>query len=771
MNRLFISVPFLWTVFVCSLRPVSASSDTAAGVHDPPAGESVLPPPSPSPEILAPEWPEALPTVPPLEPLPPTPSGSLTPSPPPAPTPRPRIVCEGDRVRYLDSGKMIVGEGNIRISYGDIELTADRATVYVERKEAYAEGNVTLRRGNNLVTTDKLRYDFLKEKSYLAPGDGYYHPWYGHADEVSTEGKTRVDFTRGFATTCDLDEPHYRLQSGKFTIYPDDKIVAHNVTFYIGDVPFFWVPYYRRSIKDRCRGFFIYPGFKNSWGFFFLSGYHWCAPGLNTTLHLDYRYRRGWAYGFDGKFHLGESGVGEWQTYYMQDEGYEEGDEVVTEERYLTEFWYNHYFPYGISGSVSLHYFSDWSFRKDFFQNEYDADSQPSSYVFLNHRASDYTISLQALARLNEFYEVNEKIPEAEFQVKEIQIGESDFYYQGDNTFTSYRKKLAGVSSTEYHTDRFDTFHGLSYSKKLFGWLVLYPAVSLRETYYSRGPGEIEESDSSGDGTEPTPTPEPTPEPGERKDFWRRVFSASMGVSTSIYGIFPAENKWLKIHKLRHVVEPSINYYFTDRPTVLPDEIYQFDWIDEIERTNFTRFGLRNLLQTKHLTNKQESSWTLIDLILQTDMFSDPERDNGDRLFGPLSADLEITPFEWSKLDLEMSYDYYDEKVDEETLDLWIAPSESVWLSLSHNFVRSRNRDRLSSEFYVRINPKWAFKIYGRYDLELDEFEEESLTVYRDLHCWDSMIRFRHHEADDEFEVYLAFWIKAFPRAPLFLSN
>ena len=750
-----------------SLTPSPSPFPTVSPVFEPIAGAE--------PAALGPEWPEDYSPPEPLTIRPPTPAVTMTATPPPAPTPRPPIVCEGDRVRYQQNGEVIVGEGNVRLAYKTLELTADKVTVYVARKEAFAEGNVILTQGDNVITTDKLRYDFIKEQGFMAPGAGYYQPWFGRAENVETEGKQKVGFTDGFATTCDLNEPHYRLQAGSFAIYPDDKIVAHNVVFYLGDIPLLWLPYYRRSLKDRCRGFFLYPGYKSSWGFYFLSGYHWCAPGLFTTFHLDYRYRNGLAYGFDGRFYIGDKGAGEWQTYYLKDQNYDEGGESGARERYLSEFWYRHNFPANIRANLSLHYLSDDSLRREFFRKEYDSDSQPSSSLFLNKRADNWTVSLEALARLNDFYEVNEKLPEATFDVKEIQLWDTNFYYQGANSFTSYRKKEADRSSTAYHADRFDTYHQLTYSDKYFGWLNIFPAVSIRETYYSRGPGRTEEEEAGGgDGEEadPSPTPAPTPDPPDRKDFWRRVSGFNLGISTAIYGIFPAENEWLRIHKLRHVIEPSINYYFTDQPTVTADEIYQFDSIDKISRQNYTRLKLRNILQTKHLEDDKERSWNLIDLILSTNMATYPDRDNNGRLLTNLESDLEITPLEWIGLDLELSYDFYDREIDEETLDLWVRPEhDNWWISLGHNYRRSKDRNRLSSEFYFRINPKWAAKFYGRYSFEKERFEEESLTIYRDLHCWDSYLRLRYHEETKEFEAFLSFWIKAFPGAPIFLSN
>ncbi|MEA1927233.1 MAG: hypothetical protein U9N73_03435, partial [Candidatus Auribacterota bacterium] len=453
-----------------------------------------------------------------------TPAGSLAPSPTPAPTSRPAISCEGDKVRYKDNGNVITAEGDIRVTYKDMELTADRVTVYALRREAFAEGNVTLTQGDNSISSDKIRYDFIKEQGTLSPGDGYYDPWFGRAETVDVEGKEKVEFIEGQATTDDYDDPDYYLEAKKVTIYPDDKIVMHNAAIYVGSVPLFWLPYYRRSLKDDCRGSFIYPGYRNTWGFFLLTGYQWCAPGVWITPHLDYRYRRGLAYGLDGRFYVGDTGKGDWQTYYLQDEGYEDSDDdISTRERYLIEFNYRQSLFYRIQSYFSFHYLSDPTIRQDFFRSEYDSDSQPESYLYLNRRWDEISLSFKIRPRINDFYTITEKLPEAKLQVQEFQLGESDFYYQGENSATNFKKKYGGESSSRYESFRFDTYHQMSYNRKFFGWLNIYPAVSIRGDYYSRGPGDPVDYGSgvsAAVSSSPTPKPSPTPRPPDRRDFW-----------------------------------------------------------------------------------------------------------------------------------------------------------------------------------------------------------------------------------------------------------
>ncbi|MCX6349874.1 MAG: hypothetical protein NTV79_10320, partial [Candidatus Aureabacteria bacterium] len=76
-----------------------------------------------------------------------------------------------------------------------------------------------------------------------------------------------------------------------------------------------------------------------------------------------------------------------------------------------------------------------------------------------------------------------------------------------------------------------------------------------------------------------------------------------------------------------------------------------------------------------------------------------------------------------------------------------------------------------SASVFFRASPLWAFRVYGRVDLENSELEEESVTVFRDLQCWDSYISYRHLDATGDNEVMLVLWIKAFSESPLNLSN
>ena len=55
----------------------------------------------------------------------------------------------------------------------------------------------------------------------------------------------------------------------------------------------------------------------------------------------------------------------------------------------------------------------------------------------------------------------------------------------------------------------------------------------------------------------------------------------------------------LDIHRLRHIITPSANYYYTHQPTISPDNLNQYDSIDAVDTENGVKLAIENKLQTK----------------------------------------------------------------------------------------------------------------------------------------------------------------------------
>ena len=61
------------------------------------------------------------------------------------------------------------------------------------------------------MTGDHIIYDFVKKKGEIVGAEVKAFPWFAQAGETKRVGDNEYLLRDGFVTTCDLDEPHYRI--------------------------------------------------------------------------------------------------------------------------------------------------------------------------------------------------------------------------------------------------------------------------------------------------------------------------------------------------------------------------------------------------------------------------------------------------------------------------------------------------------------------------------------------------------------------------------
>lgn len=668
----------------------------------------------------------------------------------------------------------IVGVGDVVITYGELTLRADRATVDTNTGECVAEGAVELVRGEEVWEGDKVLYNFRTGEVETGAYSAFQDPWYvrgGKLKQTSPEVWRAYDAA---ITTCDLPDPHYHLRAKEIDIYPGDKIVARNVQFVVGDRAFFWLPVVRRSLTDERSNFEVVPGYSSRFGPYLLTAYNFLLGDENeAAVHLDYRAKRGFGTGADLTYRMGDDGRGLATGYYASDDEPVDEDDIgedITRDRYRLRLDHRQTFTDTTYGFLTLNKLSDPDVLEDFFEREYRYNVQPDSRANVTHYGQAYTLTAVARPKLNEFYTVVERLPEVSLDYRRMRIGETPFYYDSESSAGWLQRDFAdGVADEDYDSARLDTAHEISYPRKLMGWLSVVPSVRLRGTYYENGLDrrEIEEPVAPLDGTDPTFIEMPdaeafrtrvvTEESGERT---RWLASPRLRTFFKMFRIWEADSETWDVDGLRHVVEPSVDYFYTDEPNVKPEELPQFDNVDLLDEENFLRFGLRNKLQTR----RRGASHDLVDFFVGTDLRLDPEADQDD--FSALIGDLELRPLDNLWVDLDTRLDMYDPEINEFNTE-FRAFSSSDWdARFSHRY-RLDGHNLLQTDLRYKFSDLWAGRAYLRYEADDGTLEEQEYTIYRDLHCWTSAVSVRYRDRrddDDEVQVWLVLAIKAFPQ-------
>ncbi|MDP8234314.1 MAG: LptA/OstA family protein [Candidatus Saelkia tenebricola] len=651
------------------------------------------------------------------------------------------ITVNGDKVEYDPEEKVMVGTGNVEVLYEGMALYADKITVWLDEQQALAQGNVRLVRDETTFYGEEISYYFEENKGkIIEPSFEKHGPWYGKGVEAEEYEKSKYLIKKAYITTCDLEEPHYKLQAKTVKAYIGDKIIAKNVIFYVRNIPLLYLPYLKYSLKDKKMPFMIIPGNNDDWGWYLLNSYrYYLNDNSKGRIRLDYREKKGIAHGVDHEYKTA-FGDGIIKYYYMN----EKDSEFSDNDRFKVNF--RHHWQPDSATSIYTEYnkMSDIDFLKDYFyEKEYEKDPDPQTYFYLIRRLPYATLNLNINKRANHFFTEVERLPEVGMDISDLRIKDSNFYYSSQVYFSNLTNKTANSDSDD-DVWRFDTYNEFSHAKRYFGFLNFSPYIGIRQTFFSKN--------IDGD---------------EHKI--RGAFYTGFDTSTKLYKVgVPKGEKFLfaEANAYRHTITPILRYSYVAEPTMLRTTLMQFDEIDEIDKKNKITLALENLWQIKTGEGDDVKKRD----ILSFDASADYDfKIAGGSKWGEATLESAYMPLDWLGFTSEAKYDLHPGYFNTASLDMVL--NQDRWqLGIGQRYERDTS-SQTTAEFKYRINEKWQFRVYQRYDFQNSCSERQELTIYRDLHCWDAKFSFVNNRLDGNKSFFVVFTIKAFPQHPFRFSQ
>jgi lipopolysaccharide assembly outer membrane protein LptD (OstA) len=676
------------------------------------------------------------------------------------------VEVNGDQVEYFETGKKVVAKGNVLVAYKDIRMTCKTVTAFLESKEAIAEGDVVVTRGESILKGENIKYNFESETGVISSGTFKSDVWYGGGKRIEKVGPDELDVTQGYITTCDLAKPHYKIQSRRVRIYFGKRVVAKNVTFNVGGVPILYLPVYSQPINENFPKVNFVPGRDKNWGTYLLSSYRYnLSDDVKGNLHLDYRQNKGFGEGVDYSFKTRDFGKGYIRAYYT-----DERDKAGHTEKERWRAQYRHKWEMRPDTTVILEYhrMKDRSFIKDYFyREEFEREPQPESLISLAHARSRYTANILAQQRVNRFFTEIERLPEAQLNLKNQRLTEGlPFFYKSDFNVANLNRKTAD-SNQDNNVIRADTYNQLSVPLRLAHFFSIDPYAGTRQTFYTR-------------------------EQYTNEDRFRGALYSGVDLSTNFYKIYAypesadlslgnpgsqgdamqkgfLRNKAnflnLDINGLRHIFTPTMSYYYIQKPTLLPERLYEFDTVDTLDEKNGIGLALENKLQTKRFLENELDTVELARWLVETDYLLHLEE--GGR-FSNILSDLEFRPYSWLFMKQTALYDPKWKDLKSLNTDVVAGDSNDKWrLGLGHRY-EEKASSQLTTEAQARLTPKWKCRVFERYEFKGGDFKEQEYSITRDLHCWEMELTY---SVRDAHTFWVVFRLKAFPELPLKLGT
>jgi LPS-assembly protein len=515
--------------------------------------------------------------------------------------------------------------GHVHIESEDKKVDADAVDYNDDTGDVEAWGNV---RYENFLDGTKLNCDHAKYNVNTESGIFYDVRGTSETKIISRpgllttsnpfyfEGKwgERVDgkyiIHEGFITDCKVPKPWWRLTATKFDILPNDRAITYHAVFHVQKLPIFYFPAYYKSLKvlPRQSGF-LTPniGHSSAYGEMFGLAYYWAISRSYDALYrIQYFTSRGPAHNLELRGKLRPGTDFSFNLYAVEDRGVnignivdaagnvvpniqkQGGEELSFDGRSdLGDGWF---------ARVHLDYLSSFLFRLAFSQSFHDTIfSETHSVGFITKHWSTYAFDV-AVDRDQEFENSNpqdtiiiKKLPEAEFLSRDRQIlgGVVPVWF----SFTS-SAGLMDRSEQEFVTPTF------------VSRLDIYPEVTTAfhfDNFSLTASGSIRETDYSNSFVDGVVS---------NRGFLRSAREIDVHLIPPAFERMFQTPKWLGSGKLKHVIEPRIDYKYVEGITNFSN-IIRFDENDLMNDTSQVTFSLTNriLVKDKDGNVNEVASW------------------------------------------------------------------------------------------------------------------------------------------------------------------
>jgi lipopolysaccharide export system protein LptA len=703
---------------------------------------------------------------------------------------QPMEITSSGETKYEDG--IATAHGNVAIHTGDADIYADSARFNPSTHEIVAEGHVRIYRTVGTFIGERAIYNTETKKIQAVEMKTDKQPYLVAGEKVTTISEGAFIISKGAFTTHDSSNPDFRLQAKTLRVYENDRVVFQNVTFYVRNVPIFWWPYMYQSLDDSF-SYMVSPAYLSSWGPSILGRVTMpITDDIKGLFRLDYRYRRGVAFGFEPEIRFGtdKQSWAHIRTYFLKDDNPEINQTSIlrppiSEGRYRVSLQSRTKVTDDITAIADITKLSDAFILEDFFQGEFRLDPQPDNIVAVTKMNPNYTLTAIGRFQANDFFETTERLPEVVLDVKRLPIFGGPIFYEGETGLAELHRNFAsGTDFHDYSTLRLDSFHQFTFPNTYFGWLSIVPRVGFRATYYDKT------RDLGATVIPPSNSPfipdflniDPTEPVQYASNKLRTVFNGGVEASFKLTRTWDGvQSNALGLDGLKHVIQPFTNFSWVSSSVNDPAEILQFDryqpstqltpidfpqftTIDSIDNWTIWRIGVRNRL----LTRRDDSTVSWLDIETYMDVNFDNPFDKTQ--YSNLFNRINFTPLPWMSFGIASQVPIFDKGFTEVNTNVTIQPMANLQLSFAHRYLNSNPFFDNSSLYvlggYYRIDDNWGVGFSEQYEGTTGVLEQQRYSVYRDLTSWVASVGaiIRDNGGVKEYGVLLTFTLKALPR-------
>jgi hypothetical protein len=655
------------------------------------------------------------------------------------------LTAEYITYERIEGEDLIIAKDGVQLKYQDIEVKADYLKINLTANLLFAaSGEALFKQDETETNCEELTYNWKTKKIILLrlkgeiTGEGIKGKVYYQGEKMENFPET-VEITEGSFTTCELEEPHYHIVAKEMIIYPKDKIIAHNISWYEGKTKIITLPYFLIFLDRKTQQPILPKIGQNSKDGWFIKTYfnYYVNEKSYGTLYIDWLEKKGIGTGVEHTWEIGsQNNPGETSLYLYQIKEKESRKINLTGKiKYMQEFEGN------LKTQVTLNYSGSKAEGGELLSNslksQFTLDKQgekynlkiSGKYNFSGTGLGQEDLSINGNIKVNHNYTFNDKLSSAltlvytdknpaSQEVADLELKPKwELKYKGEgytlNLITEKRFDLDG-----------DNYTGENVSKII---------NRLPEFIFKKSSTAI----------------------GDTKITYD--INASVG---HFYEAATEEDNW----RGEYIINVKRPFSLGEYLTLTPSGIFRQD----VYLTGEARYLVGGKVDLKAVYNPYISST----LSYSYNKSVGPTPFNFDYitpLTNAVSGKLTLKPSEKVKLDLSTNYNFVTEsfgnlvaKVEYKPKDDW-----KMNFSSSYNLNTKEWTKKINSTLDLQLSKDWRIKYKGVVDLDDFKLTNSVVGITRDLHCREITINYKQATKS----IWVEFYIKAFPTEKITLGG
>jgi len=626
------------------------------------------------------------------------------------------VIYSARTINYnLDSAIVILND-SVFISYRDIQLFSDSAYYYIDKKTLEAFGICRLRQVNDSIKGTHLKYNLDTKKAMMDTGRTQIQKGFIEGKKIYWVEEKVVNAYDGKYTTCSDSPPHYYFYAPRMKVFLGDMVIARPIYLYIYDMPVIAAPFWFVPISSKRKSGLLpfKAGNSRAYGKFIrgFAYYYVISDYADITLQIDAMEKKGIMPHLEGVWDYSPYTAGNFHINYIR-----ELDTRLT--RYSIGARNNSpYFLFGSNFNCDIKYMSDNRYRSDYAETTIIwVDKEITSQATLNRDFGEIRNTI-TLERKVDFGDTTtfEKIPYYTITTPSRQLFSFLTYSLSghiiyDRKFYPHEKVEAGGANI--HTSP-------SFKQNVLDLFSVAPGLDIDFAVFKE--------DTSGNR------------------FPARLgYSFFINASTNLFRVYSIEI--LGIKGMLHKVTPSISYKYT--PNFDFGRFPAVYGIPGYAHLHNIGFGVNQEFEAKVGEKNEKKNFAQISLNGGYNLINDT--------ISPLnySINLPLNPFPKPitvfNTRFSGTYNLYNKEYTY-TIDNGASiHMENFEININQTYTKG---GKYQIGFGGKINPtqNWSISYSGRYDYELRRFVDYSLTLTRNLHCWEGVFGFSQFGNDWRYD-------------------